>query len=59
MDKINTAKNLPLTHERIERERAILHEAFEFDPAKREQDKVEARDGDEVFAEVRAKYANF
>jgi hypothetical protein len=59
MENINTAKSLPITQESIERERAILHDAFEFDPVKREQAKKEARDGDEVFAEVRAKYANF
>jgi len=39
MEEINTAKNLPITEESIERERTLLHEAFEFDPVKREQRK--------------------
>ena len=52
MENINIAKSSPITQESIERERAILHDAFEFDPVKRAQDKLNARPAKEVFAEV-------
>lgn len=50
----DTAENLPLTKEEVEKERAILYKTI-LPLSPRET----ARDCDEVFAEVRAKYANF
>ena len=48
------AKNLPLTKEEIEEARKELHEALL--PL---SDHAKARPAEEVFVEVRAKYANF
>jgi hypothetical protein len=50
----DVAESLPLTKEEIEKERAILQDAI-LPLSPRET----ARDCDEIFAEVRVKYAKF